>query len=101
MNQLFTYFFCHESDFGIVAEWHFLLRRMARGPCDGVGGQLNGWLHEPAYSDHNYDSQIMTQHQLFDFAEANIPSVTFYYATTEQHEQEAILLRIGLIQHGQ
>ena len=38
----------------------------------------------------------MTPHQLFAFAQSEIPSVTFHYYATEDYEQEAILLKADL-----
>ena len=48
-------------------------------------------LHMPVCRGHN-DSHIMTPHQLFLFAKADIPSVNFCFATTEECEQEVVLL---------
>ena len=38
----------------------------------------------------------MTPHQLFAFAQSEIPSVTFHYYAIEDYEQEAILLKADL-----
>ena len=35
----------------------------------------------------------MTSHQLFFFAKADIPSVSFCFATTDEYKQEVVLLR--------
>ena len=82
---------CPETDFGIPAEWHFFAMSHGKGPCDGVGGTVKR-LAARASLQRACNNQIMTPRQLFDFASAENPSVALYYATTEEHAQEAILL---------
>ena len=62
-----------------------------KGPCDGVGATVKIFAAR-ASLQRACNNQIMTPRQLFDFASAENPSVAFYYATTEEHAQEAILL---------
>ena len=54
--------------------------------CDGVGGTVKRratWasLQSP------YNDEIMTPHQLFAFAQSEIPSLIFHYSATEDYEQ--------------
>lgn len=82
---------CHEIDIGMPAEWHFFATSHGNGPCDGVGGTVK-CLAARASLQRPYDNQIMTAHHLFLIAQSEIPSVNFYFATTEEYQQEAALL---------
>ena len=35
-----TYLYNHKADFGIDAEWHFLVTSHGKGPCDGLYGTV-------------------------------------------------------------
>ena len=69
----------------------FFAMSHGKGSCDSVGGTVKR-LAARASLQRACNNQIMTSRQLFDFASAENPSVAFYYATTEEHAQEAILL---------
>jgi len=86
---------CHEQDFGMPGEWHFFATSHGKGPCDGVGGTVKR-LAARASLQRPYDNQIVSPRQLFDFAQSEISSVNFYYATVAEHEQEATLLKSRL-----
>ena len=62
----------HKEDFGIAAEWHFSATTHGKGACDGLGGTVKR-LAACASLQKPYSDQIMTSHQLFDWATNNIP----------------------------
>jgi hypothetical protein len=39
----------HEQDFGLSAEWHFFATSHGKGPADGMGGTVKGWLQRQVY----------------------------------------------------
>ena len=81
----------HEEDFSIPAEWHFFATSHGKGPCDGVGGTVKR-LAARASLQRPYDKQILTPHQLFEFAQSEIKGINFYYATVFEYEQESSML---------
>ena len=81
----------HESDFGIPAEWHFSATSHGKGVCDGLGGTVKR-LAARASLQRPYEDQIMTPHQLYEWALENVPSITFAYCTTEEYEREKTYL---------
>ena len=74
----------HKEDFAIQAEWHFYATSHGKGPCDGIGDTVKH-LAAKACLQRAYHSQIMTPHQLFDWAIENIERVHFKYCTIEDH----------------
>ena len=56
----------------------------------GLGGTVKR-LAAQASLQRLYDDQIMTPHQLFLFAQKNIPSIKFHFDTTEENDQEVAL----------
>ena len=74
------------------AEWYFFATSHGKGPCDGVGGTVKR-LAARTSLQRPYNEQIMTPHQLFEFAVSEIPSVKFYYATIDEYSQEASFLK--------
>ena len=83
---------CHHQDnFGVPAEWHFSATSHGKGACDGVGGSLKR-LAARASLQCPYDHQIMTPHQLFEWAVDNIPAVSFQYVTIDDYKREEALL---------
>jgi len=74
------------------AEWHFFATSHGKGPCDGVGGTVKR-LAEKASLQRPFDKQIMTPHQLFEFAVSEIPSVKFHYATNNEYLEQASYLK--------
>jgi hypothetical protein len=74
------------------AEWHFFATSHGKGPCDGVGGTVKR-LAARASLQRPVNNQILTPRQLFEFAQSEITSIDFYYATAAEYEEEATLLR--------
>ena len=81
----------HNHDFGIKAEWHFSATSHGKGACDGLGGTVKR-LAAKASLQRQYEDQIMTPFQLYEWALKNIPSVTFMYCTIEEYEREKSFL---------
>ncbi len=77
----------HEEDFGISAEWHFSATAHGKGACDGLGGTVKR-LAARTSLQRPYNDQIMTPHQLFDWASTNIPAVHFDYCSSADYEAE-------------
>jgi hypothetical protein len=71
------------------AEWHFFATSHGKGPCDGVGGTVKR-LAVRASLQRPYNKQIMTPHQLFEFAVSEIPTVKFYYVTIEEYSKKQV-----------
>ncbi|KAL5515976.1 hypothetical protein EMCRGX_G001232 [Ephydatia muelleri] len=78
----------HYEDFGVEAEWHFFATSHGKSAGDGAGGTLKRTATK-ASLQRPYEGQILTTHQLYDFAVANIKGIHFGYATFEEHVQEA------------
>ena len=77
----------HEDDFGVFAEWHFSATAHGKGACDGVGGTVKR-LAARASLQKPYNDQIMTPHQLFEWASEIIPSIHFEYCSLRDYEIE-------------
>ena len=69
----------------------FFATSHGKGPCDGVGGTVKR-LAARASLQRPYSDQIMSPKQLFLFAQTEIPTVNFYFATTDEYQKEAALL---------
>ncbi|KAL5518045.1 hypothetical protein EMCRGX_G003713 [Ephydatia muelleri] len=83
---------CHHfEDFGVYAEWHFFATSHGKSPCDGAGGTLKRIVTKVCLQ-RLYEDQILTAHQLFEFAVSNIKGMHFCFTDTSQHEEEAKLL---------
>ena len=76
----------HETDFGVKAEWHFSATSHGKGACDGVGGTVKH-LASRASLQRPYDQQIMTPHQLFEWASNNIQGIVFQYCSCSEYEE--------------
>ena len=76
----------------MTGEWHFFGTSRGKGPCDGIEGCIKR-LAARASLQRPYDKQILTPHQLYEFACAEIKTINFYYATTEEHNSEAEALQ--------
>ena len=74
----------HNEDFGVPAEWHFFATSHGKGPCNTVKR-----LAARASLQRSINNQITTPRQLVEFAESEIKSVNFYYATINEYETEA------------
>lgn len=57
----------HKDDFGVKAERHFSATSHGKGACDGLGGMVKR-LAARASLQRPYNDQLMTPHQLFDWA---------------------------------
>ena len=77
----------HEEDFGILAEWHFSATAHGKGACDGIGGTVKRLAARASLQKPTND-QIMTPHQLFDWASCSIPAVHFDYCSSDDYEAE-------------
>ncbi len=77
----------HEEDFGIAAEWHFSATAHGKGACDGLGGTVKR-LAARASLQKPYNDQIMTPHQLFEWASINIPAVHFEYCSSDDYKAQ-------------
>lgn len=73
----------HHGDFGVEAEWHFFATSHGKGPCDGVGGSVKR-LAARASLQRPYDGQIMTPHDLFAWAQENLPVISFVFVPQEE-----------------
>ena len=81
----------HKKDFGIDAEWNFFATSHGKGPCDGVGGTIKR-LAARVSLQRSYDKQIMTPHQLYEWASENISAVNFAYCTKDDYRQQEMFL---------
>ena len=77
----------HKDDFGISAEWHFSATSHRKGACDGLGGTVKR-LAARVSLQRPYNDQIMTPHQLFDWASTAVPSAHSGYCSMEDYERE-------------
>ena len=76
---------------GVPAEWHFSATSHGKGVCDGVGGTVKR-LAARASLQRPYDQQIMTPHQLFDWAAENVPATIYQYCSVDDYKKVAIFL---------
>ena len=77
----------HEEDFGILAEWHFFATAHGKGAYNGIGGTVKR-LAARASLQKPYNDQVMTPHQLFDWASCSISAVRFDYCSSDDYEAE-------------
>jgi len=82
----------HKTDFRIDAEWHFFATSHGKGPCDGLGGTVKR-LAARASLQRTYDHQIMTPHQLYEWASDNIPTIHFKFCTSEDYKRAETFLQ--------
>ncbi|GBM24625.1 hypothetical protein AVEN_144376-1 [Araneus ventricosus] len=61
-----------------------------RSACDGIGGTVKR-LAAKASLQRPYSEQIMTPHQLFDWAKSNIRNISFAYLQEEYAAEEKLL----------
>ena len=64
---------------------------MEKGPCDGLGGTVKR-LAARASLQRPYEHQIMTPHQLYEWALDNISTVAFNYCTTDDYKKAETFL---------
>ena len=70
-----------------MAERHFSATAHRKGACDGTGGTVKR-LAACASLQKPDNDQIMTPHQLFDWATCSIPAVHFDYCSSDDYEAE-------------
>jgi len=58
-----------------------------KGGGDGLGGTVKQ-LAARASLQRSYNDQIMTPHQLFEWAITNVPAVHFGYCSKDDYERE-------------
>jgi len=71
----------HKQDFGFTAEWNFYATSHGKNSCDGVGGTVKH-LATRASLQRPLDDQILTPHQLFQFARDNISGIASFFIDT-------------------
>jgi hypothetical protein len=81
---------CHNEGFGVPAEW-YSLRHPMESACYGVGGTLKR-LAAKASLQRPYNDQIMTPHQLYEWAQSSILNLNFYFVTENEYREEEGLL---------
>jgi hypothetical protein len=75
------------EDFGVTAEWHFLATSHGKSACDGVGGTLKR-LAAKASLQRPYNDQIITPHQLYEWAQSSIHNPNFDFVTENGYKEE-------------
>jgi hypothetical protein len=82
---------CHNEDFGVPAEWHFFVTSHGKSACDGVGGTLKRFATK-ASLQRPYNGQIMTSHQVYEWAQSSIHNLNFDFVTEIEYIEEEGLL---------
>jgi hypothetical protein len=82
---------CHNEEFRVPAEWHFFATSHGKSACDGVCGTLKR-LKAKASLQRPYNDQIMTLHQLYEWAESSIHNLNFDFVTENEYKEEEGLL---------
>jgi hypothetical protein len=82
---------CHNEDFEVPAKWHFFATSHGKSACDGVGGTLKR-LAAKASFQQPYNDQMMTPHQLYEWAQSSIHNLNFDFVTENKCEEEEGLL---------
>lgn len=88
----FTNLCFHVEDFGVFAEWHFFATSHGKTEGDGAGGTVKRIAARRSLQ-RPYQDQILTAHQLYEFAVSEIKGMHFGFATSAEHDQEAKLLQ--------
>ena len=88
----FTNLCHHDEDFGIPAEWHFFATSHGKSPADGIARTVKRTAAK-ASLQRPYKDQILTPKQLFEFVSKEIIGIHFAYATSQEYEEEAKLLK--------
>jgi hypothetical protein len=70
----------HNEDFRVPAEWHFFATSHGKSTCDRVGDTLKR-LAAKASLQQPHDDQIMTPHQLYEWAQSSIHNLNFDFVT--------------------
>lgn len=83
----------HKEDFDVDAEWHFFATSHGKGPCDGVGGSVKRLAARASIQRTGGSAEpILTPLALYNFAVTALPSVTFTFTTSEEHEAHKLML---------
>ena len=67
---------------GLNAVWHFFASSHAKNACDGIGGTAKR-QPELASLQRSVSEQILTPLQLFKFCVEHIPSVKYFYVSSD------------------
>jgi hypothetical protein len=62
-----------------------------KSACDGVGGTLKRLVPKTSLQ-RPYNDQIMTPHQLYEWAQSSIHNSSFDFVTENEYKEEASLL---------
>ena len=73
----------HETDFGLLAEWHFFATSHGKNACDGVGGTVKREAAKASLQATTH-GHILTPADLYRWSEANIKNVTFFYVSKDE-----------------
>ncbi|MES9880157.1 MAG: hypothetical protein ABW185_04670 [Sedimenticola sp.] len=72
----------HLDDFGLHAEWHFFATSHGKNACDGVGGTVKREAAK-ASLQATLVGHILTPKDLYDWAQAHISKVKFFFIDKE------------------
>ena len=72
---------CHFSDFGLDAEWNFFASCHGKNACDGIGGTVKR-LAARASLQRPFDNQILTAHDLYEWADKSLPNITVFWVSS-------------------
>ena len=70
----------------------FFATSYGKGPCDGLGGTVKR-LAARASLQRAYDHQIITPHQLYEWASDNIPKINFKFCTCDDYKRAEAFLQ--------
>lgn len=82
----------HKEDFEIDAEWHFFATSHGKGPCDGVGGSVKRLAARTSLHQTGGAEPILNPLALYNFAVTALPTVSFTFTTSEEHETHKLML---------
>lgn len=68
----------HESDFQIMADWHFHATAHGKGSCDGVGAVLKREATRTSLQAKATEA-ILNSKQLYDWARQKFQTITFFH----------------------
>jgi hypothetical protein len=82
----------HETDFGLMAEWHFFASCHGKSACDGIGGTLKRLARLASLQRHS-NNHITSPEQLFNWARENVDIKTFYVSSDSVQNNAATIER--------
>ena len=67
-----------QDEFGVSGEWNFFATSHGKSPCDGLGGTVK---HLTALESlkRPYRNQILSAKAVFDFCNANVKGIKFFF----------------------